>query len=969
MKPEKLIISAWGPYPGLEQIDFGQLGREGVFLITGPTGAGKTTLFDAISYGLYGNVSGNVREKTSVRSDFAPADTATFVTLEFTHHGEKYRVTRSPKYSRPKKRGKGEIAEPEKAELEMPNGKLYTSVSQVNEQLVGLLGINHEQFKQVSMIAQGEFMELLTADSAKRVEIFRSIFGTGIFNRIQSLLGEKSRKLYYEIEDLRHRLDESAAGIVSEGNEALSCKLDSQPRNYPEIYELLKAEVAACRAEGQALTAWLDQQSEKVSRLTLAVSKVAQQEKALGDCSRKLEELRQRCRALEAEKEGILQRWDGRADLEGRIETCSGKLLHCEDHIRWCQEFTGLRKNYESAGKQVQTLLAEQERLLKREAARVLAIEKQRAQLTEYDGIAEALAAGRTVEAAAAQNVLRAEVYVQLCSRGVQLRAEYAARQKVYTQVNRDYVKSEQAFSRGEQLSRQAAAGLLARDLEEGMPCPVCGSTHHLAYAPMASDVPSPEELKALKADMEQRRQTMMTALDGAVAARGQFEAIEKEVLGGAGDMEALAVTASESSETSAPVVETVEDARKLALRVDKLWKERHRSIAAQLNRLSKKAEKRQQLLAALDELTSDLEALKMQLAEVSQSLSESRLVQQAAQGRMDGAMERLRRALPPEVSDHPDEKLFRQQKRELEAALKSMKKERDDLERDYRDIFTRLSSAQALLANEEKNLKVLGEKLESARKSYGRCLEKVDISEYGGSEGCDPDAADSKAYIDFLQRQFREKQGARDQLQIRLAHNGRALEAIKEKLEQESVLVRRYGYVKDLDNAARGNNEQKLTFEQYVLGAYFDEVLTAANLRLDRMSRGRYAMMRVNRVLDHRRTNSLDIEVMDYYTGKRRSVRTLSGGESFNAALSLALGLSDVIQCHAGGIEIETLFVDEGFGSLDEAALQSAVDTLMMVTREHHMTGIISHVQELKERIERQIVVEKGRGGSTLKL
>ena len=187
-------------------------------------------------------------------------------------------------------------------------------------------------------------------------------------------------------------------------------------------------------------------------------------------------------------------------------------------------------------------------------------------------------------------------------------------------------------------------------------------------------------------------------------------------------------------------------------------------------------------------------------------------------------------------------------------------------------------------------------------------------------------------------------------------------------KLLRLEKLADRYGCLKDLDNAARGNNSMKLTFEQYVLGAYFDEVLAAANLRLWQMSRERYEMLRVDRVLDYRKTNSLDIEVMDYYTGKKRSVRTLSGGESFNAALSLALGLSDVIQSHAGGIEIEALFIDEGFGSLDEASLQSAVDTLMAVTCGSHMTGIISHVQELKERIRHQIIIEKQRGGSRVR-
>ena len=229
-------------------------------------------------------------------------------------------------------------------------------------------------------------------------------------------------------------------------------------------------------------------------------------------------------------------------------------------------------------------------------------------------------------------------------------------------------------------------------------------------------------------------------------------------------------------------------------------------------------------------------------------------------------------------------------------------------------------------------------------------------------------DGAQIQVWLGAQRRQLEVMQEQRDQMYHAVSSNQRIARSVQEKLDKTEKLSGRYGMIKDLENAARGNNPKRLEFEQYVLGAYFDEILSAANLRLEHMSEGRYQLYRTEKVKDLRRTNSLDIEVLDHYTGKRRPVKSLSGGESFKAALSLALGLSDVVQSYVGGIDIELLFIDEGFGSLDEASVQTAVDTLIELSGKRTMIGIISHVSELKERIDRQIIVEKGVYGSTIK-
>lgn len=973
MRPQKLTISAWGPYPGEEMIDFNRVGSDGLFLITGPTGGGKTTLFDAISYALYGAVSGKTREKASVRSDFAASQTPTFVRLEFAHRGQDYVVVRSPRYSRPKKRGSGEIVEPEKATLIMPDGREYSQVTQVNQQILTILGINHEQFKQVSMIAQGEFMELLTADSAKRVEIFRSIFGTGIFHRIQMLLGEKSRSLENEMRDLNHRMEEAVAGIIADGQEALCAAVEAKPWNYREISTRLSEDIKDSTRKYKAASEQIEALSRELQEITLAAQKVSGLEQELEKVSLRLKQHRQQQARLLEEKPKIDRAWEQKDGLEAELSAIGTRLARCGDYIRWCRDFTEKSNAFLAVSQELLTLEKQKELFAQKEKQWQENVQKCQEYIEGLSDIDSRVIKAQNEVEKQKELVASAQQFVEKCGLCQNMRTAYGQCQTAYKAADEVYQKADARFRSASRASMQAAAGLLAKELSEGQPCPVCGSTTHPHLASMAEDVPSEAQLKRLEQESERCRKKMMEAFQQAVDKKGQYEAMERELQGlyeglvsaaaGGGTMAAGGAAMmsggseamdarDETSPTSAPGGQpfSLEAARSLgneAVRLRTLACEDALKTLEEARKSQAMKEKTRESLAKFQKAVEEIQARKEKLLE---HYGQRQLEAQAAKGRMEEARNRLASELGQK--DSFDENAFIREKKALEAQAAKIREKQKKLEAEHQRLYSEMASNEALIRQDSKNEEQLQGTLEAAYAAYP-----------GGRQ-----EAKEGQRLFALKEQLAVLQAQKDTWALRISHNRQAAASIDEKLVRQEKLAKEYGCLKDLDNAARGNNSMKLTFEQYVLGAYFDEVLAAANLRLDQMSGGRYEMLRVDRVLDYRKTNSLDIEVMDYYTGKKRSVRTLSGGESFNAALSLALGLSDVIQCHAGGIEIEALFIDEGFGSLDEVSLQSAVDTLMTVTADHHMTGIISHVQELKERIRHQIVIEKQRSGSRVK-
>ena len=751
MKPTSLVLSGWGPYRGVEQADFETM-QQGLFLVSGPTGSGKTTIFDGITFALYGEVSGSIREKDSLRSDFADASTPTFVTLNFTHRGKQYRVTRNPKYDRPKLKGEGMTTEPEGGELYEGETLLASGSSQVTERVTGLLGLDYRQFRQISMIAQGEFQQLLVSTSKERTQIFRDIFQTRIYDTMTALLSARVKALNGRIDEVKHRADEITGTFRIENGDWEELK-SKKNRNYRKILDFIEQEDDRLESRERELASCLGELDRSYKEQVRAIEELRSGNQAV----RKYENDRKTLEKLEEERDSLKEQKRELAKAYGRIPVRRERLEGKKSELR--------------------------------------VLEEQKKGLASW-------------QAACRQLTERQETYLKL---------DGEAKEK-----KRIYEYQDDCF-------KKAAAGIIARDLTEGIPCPVCGSTVHPVPASMEGEVPDEKEIRRLKADYE-------AASEKASAAAGAAAAL---------------VGAVKNMEENLGVMDLSDGGEKALLEIG--------------------------------------EKLKL-----------------------------------------------------LEEETKQEEKEIRDCEKEYQDCSVKLEKQKAAYSQLKASIRV------------PKQTELVDLSGF-------------EAALSECERDRKQTAREKERTGAALALNRQSLSTLKGHLEVKEKLETEYGVVRELERAAGGYNGRNLVFEQYVLSVYFEDILRAANRRLLKMSGERYELHRLERARDRRSRESMEMEVLDQYTGKRRSVKSLSGGEAFNAALALALGTSDVIQSYAGGIQVEALFVDEGFGSLDAEALEQAVAILTSLSGGSSMVGIISHVEELKEQIGSHILVEKTNQGSRI--
>lgn len=754
MKPLKLILSGWGPYKDTQTVDFSPLQKGGLFLITGPTGAGKTMIFDGITFALYGEVSGSIREKDSLRSDFAAPDAMTKVELYFLHQGVSYRIVRNPRYDRAKLRGEGTTTENEAGELYRDGALLVTGSQQVTDAVTELLGLNYRQFKQISMIAQGEFQQLLTASSKERTLIFRDIFQTKLYDTITQMLGQRVKELNGRLDECRHRMDECMASFRLDG-EVWQKLYQQKNRNY------------------QKITAFIGQELEEAKRIR--------------------ESLKEQQDVLEREYKAQLQKTEQARQNNRLIEQ------YLADQAR-------LEKQKEELGE-----LKEKSRALQKEAKK---LPERKAYLEQQ------------------QDALRILEEQYQRARTWKLEREHLNRlQEQYLELDRQAKEKKLDYEYQDDRYRKAAAGILAQGLLPGQPCPVCGSPDHPSPAGMAGDIPDEKQIRRMKEEAERWLGLAGEAQAKAASALGALRQMEQNL----GD-----------------------------------WKDR----------LEKAPEESLQgLLVQVEDARTALAALRQEIAGAERACREAEVAKEKAEAAYRQGKETLRK---PKVMEKQD------------------------------------VTEQNRIAGE----------LEGKRRQLARELER---------------------------------------LQTSLSINGAGLKQLETHLGTRQELETEYGSLRKVERAAAGGNNRKLVLEQYVLSVYFEDILRAANLRLCAMTGERYELYRVEESRDRRMKEGMELEVLDQYTGRRRSVKTLSGGESFKAALALALGTSDVVQGYAGGIQVETLFVDEGFGALDGESLNQAVQILTALSGGQRMIGIISHVEELKEQIDAQILVQKNNNGSSI--
>lgn len=883
MRPEKLIISGWGPYKNRTEIDFTAFEGRGLFLVTGATGAGKTTIFDAITYALYGSLSGEMREKNSVRSDFADGDIPTFVELSMHHGGKAYRIVRNPEYTRPRKRGKSGAftKEKENAVLYLPDGSILEGTREVNARMQEILVLDYTQFKQITMIAQGEFAKLLTASPRDKTRIFRDIFGTGIYERFGQALRARANTLYAGVMEQRHKLEEDVRLLLADRQaEEMTADLrrltEGDNWNYGAVSDALQALQEHAVEREQALQAQCVRLQEKKDGLTGEVTRKRlenEQIERLCQAKELLDRLREQESAM-ADKKQLCDRARAAASLEPfRIKARSGaaRLINAE-------------QKRESLETERGKLLAEKKELAP--------LAEKKEELQRYLDISRQLMENREQEAACQKD------YTAVCQKWEEAKSSYLRTEKVRDEKQKVYEEADRIY-------KHAVVGIAARLLQPGEPCPVCGSREHPAPAKEEQGLPSEAELKRLQKEYREAEAALQKEQNQAVSLKTLAEEQEKRL----GDFREKTAVLDEAEHACGEGLFT-------------------EAIFAKNGFLQASYQEKAAFVQSRTERLTQLDAM---VGAVENQLEEANREIQLGQQEQKASHDALAEALAKEgfASEEACEKALLSPKelRELEEQIAEYTRQRTAAD----SVKTHLE--ETLQNREKHDLSVLEEQVQEC----GRCLAEQQELLRTAHAFCQE--------VKKTAAQFAKQQ---------------------KKMEKASA---EYGYVKDLDNMASGNNARRLVFEQYVLAGYFEEILRAANLRFFKMTGGRYEMSRVEEAGDGRVKDSLEIQVMDYYTGKSRSVKTLSGGESFKASLSLALGMSDVIQAMNGGIKVDTLFVDEGFGALDGESLDQACETLMGLVEHNRLIGIISHVPELRERIDCQLVVEKTNSGSSVKI
>lgn len=915
MRPVRLVMSAFGPYAARTVLELDQLGDRGLYLISGDTGAGKTTIFDAITYALYGEASGSSRESGMFRSKYAAPETPTEVELTFLYRNREYRIRRNPEYERPKTRGEGTTTEKAAAELYCPDGRVITKQKDVNRAVTELLGIDRSQFSQIAMIAQGDFLRLLLATTEERKKIFQKLFRTQCYSVLQDRLKAETADLSRECQAARASIRQYIDGItwpesVQPAPNAVS-RPDIADRPVPEVMTLIETLIGR---DEQEKTAWEHQISDleqEISSISIQLAAAREQQRikeSLAHSAIRLEEtelrLEQLRTALETENarqpqaqalgrniaaiEAQMPDYEELSKREQSLETLIRSLNETmRQHEEKTARFQKLKEEIRLLTEERQSLETAGEELARLESRRET-LERSKQELTE---LKQSLSQLEELKTAASQARSR---YLRQAETARTLRASCEAQSRAY-------------------LDEQA--GVLAKDLEPGSPCPVCGSTDHPQPAQTPAHAPSREELEQARRNAEQAEKAVFDASE--LAGRLNGSLLEKQT--------AVAGQIRNLLPETIPDVQTALSARLKQLNLDRQRLEENlRSVSARVSR----KKQLEQLLPLQDKqagtLTEDITALEQSIA-----ASKSRKTELTEQ------IQSLRA------------RLHFSQKEEASRRILVMQEEKNTIEQ-------ALIQASRLYNDCDKEAARLRAAIDEAKKSIRDARE-----------------TDTRELEERVTSLNSRKQSLTKSVQTafsRIQANARTLELIRQVSKETVQTESRLKWVKALSDTACGSitGKEKIMLETYIQMTFFDRIIARANTRFMTMSGGQYELKRRLGSDQNRSQSGLELDVIDHYNGSERSVKTLSGGESFKASLSLALGLSDEIQSCAGGIRLDTMFVDEGFGSLDEESLRQAIRALSDLTEGNRLVGIISHVSELKEKIDRQIIVTKEKSGGS---
>lgn len=915
MRPLKLTMSAFGCYADKQTVDFELLGKDGLFLITGDTGSGKTTIFDAITFALYGETSGDNREPEMLRSKYALENAETYVELSFQYNDKVYYIKRNPTYERIKLRGEGTTPVKAEAELHLPSNGIVTKTREVNAKIEEILGINREQFVQSTMIAQGEFLKVLHASTDDRIEIFRKIFYTDAYRALQDRVKKDTAGLNAEIKEQQLSYDYSLKSVQLAANDELNAQKLSDAKSgimsAEEVIEWLGLIVSDDNKVLSVNEKSLEQVGIKLSEINQKYGQAEQNKKAL--------------KALQVAEARLPAEIEAREIAESTLNLQKAKQPYYEINKSQVQEIERSLPKYQQLQNSIDTIEANEQKLSAEKQYAEGLLEKQTS-ISSALGLAKEeiqsfadieveteISRSQQTKLAIRQNRLSSLVasldgYSRLLNELKVAQNDYSGKSTIARAKRDEYETLNKAY-----LDEQA--GILAIKLKDGQPCPVCGSIEHPAPAVLSIKAPTKGSLEKAKNAAEAAESDVTSASAHAGNLSGQCVTKKEEI------------TSIATTLLGDHLFDSIPSILESSLT----------EVENELAKVSERLADQEKKVAHKKELEVALPAFETSLKEIGEAFGKSKeqIAALAAQ---------------------------------LEADVKAMSKQSVELTfKNEADARAEISALKTKMKDYEDALRIAQSAYDKAKGSTESTIVEIQTlqAQLSNSEPTNLDTLEQeKLAAESTQRRLIEDNR---NISTRLSNNQASQVSIIRTGKNIAEFMARYKWMKEISDTANGeiSGKEKIKLETYVQAAYFNRIIARANLRLLQISSSQFELKRRD-IGSKQGQSGLDLNVIDHYNGTERDVKTLSGGESFIAALSLALGLSDEIQNNAGGVRLDSMFVDEGFDSLDETKLSQAIFALKNISQTNRLIGIISHVNGLDEKIDRKIVVTKNRNGGS---
>lgn len=1002
MMPISLTLSAFGPYPDTITIDFESFQEDGLFLITGPTGSGKTMIFDAMIFALYGKTSGQIRQTDSLRCDHALNEIPTFVEFSFSLHQQNYTIKRNPKYYL---EGKKTPKQPS-ALLTLPDGKMVEGIKEVNQKMISLLGVDDQQFKQICMIAQGEFTKLIMASSDEREKVLRELFHSETYQKLEEklkvhlkvyqdkydLLLNKRKDLMQElqIEDHQEYLSKQTKLIASQQKEYDDLKKDlDQKKQQLQLYRLqnqrliqlkdLKQQFQDLKKQEndyQELNKTVDTLKKAQETNYLYISYIKQQKKLQTlnlnqeDFLKQLKKLEKDYQEKKVQANSLDYKQQTKEKLQNQIQETKQLINQIYQYQNDYQNLQTLKQQYRMLDEEHKLFLKKKEKFengLQRDQER---IQSEQQVQSKYELIKQQYV--RLNEQKVKVHQL-SDYYDQI----LKLNENKSDLQEDYTVVEKQVDYEKMQYNQMEKLYFRKQAGIFALQLKEDQPCPICGSLHHPHPAQIEKEDITKEKLDQQAKKVKQQEHRLQDILQKILLSNQKKEMIVKQT-------KQLSSELNIQEELSKEIF--IKELDHLS-KDEKRMKKEYLELQDELKYIQKL--KKSVALSLKDMSTYEskelkqaqsLENIQVQIHQLSGKLDDS--MRQYELGEVNKSYQQVQkkyRQLSLEIETiQQDYEKVKNKYLEIKTKISSLNQQIIQEQEIYDELDNKYHTALDAFINEEEflNLKTQINQISILEKKYQDYLislkslnEQIISLENEVKDSTYVDLSSLSEIIKEVNQQLREKNDDLEKLKIDYSLKEKMIkdiQKINQQLEKDEDTYQRY---LDLYNLASGKNNARVSIERYVLATYFENMLIYANVIMKQLSQGRYQLLRKDDAGKGRSQQGLELDVFDQESGNIRSIKTLSGGESFKAALSLALGLSRMVQDYAGGIELNTLFIDEGFGSLDSQSLDQAMNCLMELHHENKLIGIISHVSDLKDRIERQLVVERKQKQSVIQM